>query len=152
LLKDDASAIFQETTEHCLMGIHGTVRRSTDSHFIHANIDTDVIISEEVDFGSTAKPEELYHIIEHFCLGRRRLELFAADRNIRPGWLSLGKALSMSNFKSAQAFNAQFEKSHSDGTPGSLLGTTPEIETLRPRSPPTRQPKQSKAPQTTTRR
>lgn len=29
------------------MGIKGTVRRSTDGHIIHANIDTDVIIAEE---------------------------------------------------------------------------------------------------------
>jgi hypothetical protein len=33
--------------EHCLMGIKGTVRRSTDGHIIHANIDTDIIIAEE---------------------------------------------------------------------------------------------------------
>jgi N6-adenosine-specific RNA methylase IME4 len=33
--------------EHCLMGIKGTVRRSTDGHVIHANIDTDIIIAEE---------------------------------------------------------------------------------------------------------
>jgi len=29
------------------MGIKGTVRRSTDGHIIHANIDTDIIIAEE---------------------------------------------------------------------------------------------------------
>ena len=29
------------------MGIKGTVRRSTDGHVIHANIDTDIIIAEE---------------------------------------------------------------------------------------------------------
>ena len=34
------------------MGIKGTVRRSTDGHFIHCNVDTDVIISEEPPFGS----------------------------------------------------------------------------------------------------
>lgn len=37
--------------EHCLMGIKGTVRRSTDGHIIHANIDTDVIIAEEPSYG-----------------------------------------------------------------------------------------------------
>ena len=37
--------------EHCLMGIKGTVRRSTDGHIIHANIDTDVIIAEEPPYG-----------------------------------------------------------------------------------------------------
>jgi MT-A70 len=51
------------------MGVRGNVRRSTDGHIIHANVDTDVIISEEPDYGSTAKPEEIYAIIEHFSLG-----------------------------------------------------------------------------------
>lgn len=39
-------------------------------------MDTDVIIAEEPAYGSTEKPEELYELIEHFCLGRRRIELF----------------------------------------------------------------------------
>lgn len=34
------------------MGIRGTVRRSTDGHIIHANIDTDVIISEQPPLGN----------------------------------------------------------------------------------------------------
>lgn len=40
------------------MGIKGTVRRSTDGHIIHANIDTDVIIAEEPPYGIC-----LYHSI-----------------------------------------------------------------------------------------
>lgn len=48
--------------------------------------------------GSTKKPEDMYRIIEHFALGKRRLELFGEDHNIRPGWLTLGKGLSYSNF------------------------------------------------------
>jgi hypothetical protein len=39
-------AVFTPTKEHCLMGIRGTVRRSTDGHFVHCNVDTDVIVSE----------------------------------------------------------------------------------------------------------
>lgn len=58
--------------EHCLMGIRGTVRRSTDGDFIHANVDIDLIISEENEHGSIEKPVEIFHIIEHFCLGKRR--------------------------------------------------------------------------------
>lgn len=54
------------------MGIKGTVRRSTDSDFIHSNIDTDLIISEKNEYGSMEKPAEIFNIIEHFCLGRRR--------------------------------------------------------------------------------
>jgi len=33
--------------EHCLMGIRGTVRRSTDTRFVHCNIDTDVMVWED---------------------------------------------------------------------------------------------------------
>ena len=32
------------------------------------------------------------------CQGRRRLELFGEDTNIRRGWLTLGSSLSSSNF------------------------------------------------------
>lgn len=81
----EPKAIFQRTKEHCLMGIKGTVRRSTDSDFIHANVDIDLIISEQPEYGSIEKPEEIIHIIEHFCLGKRRLHVFGRDSTIRPG-------------------------------------------------------------------
>ena len=45
------------------MGIRGTVRRSVDSDFIHANVDIDLIITEEPEWGDPNKPIELYHII-----------------------------------------------------------------------------------------
>lgn len=54
------------------MGIKGTVRRSSDDDFIHANIDTDLIITEETEYGTLKIPVEIFKIIEHFCLGRRR--------------------------------------------------------------------------------
>ena len=69
------------------MGIKGTVRRSLDSNFIHTNIDIDLIITEEPEYGCEKKPEEIFHIIEHFCLGKRRLYLFGRENTIRPGWL-----------------------------------------------------------------
>ncbi|KAJ3037588.1 N6-adenosine-methyltransferase subunit mettl14 [Rhizophlyctis rosea] len=123
-------SVLQHTKEHCLMGIKGTVRRSTDSHFIHCNVDTDVIIAEEPSDGGTRKPEELYYIIEHFCLGRRRLELFGEDHNIRPGWLTVGQSITSSNFNPS-VYASHFAK------PGDhLLGNVPEIEMLRPKSPP----------------
>jgi len=66
------------------MGIKGTVRRSVDANFIHTNIDIDLIITEEPRYGKSDKPEEIFHIIEHFCLGKRRLYLFGRDNTIRP--------------------------------------------------------------------
>ena len=80
------------------MGIKGTVRRSTDGDFIHANVDIDLIIDEEPEVGSLDKPVEMFHIAEHFCLGRRRLHVFGRDSCLRPGWLTIGPDLSNSNY------------------------------------------------------
>ena len=136
-------SVVMPTSEHCLVGIKGTVRRNYDGHIIHANVDTDVMVGEEPPYGDTAKPEELYSIIEHFCNCRRRLELFGRDNNIRPGWLTLGDELSSSNHQPA-AWAANFAGTvgslHEEGDeeitlPNHLLGTTPLIESLRPKSP-----------------
>merc|ERR1712190_391510 len=67
--KNHGKSLFVRSYEHCLMGIRGQVSRSTDGHLIHANVDTDVIITESAPYGSTMKPNELYDIIERFCLG-----------------------------------------------------------------------------------
>lgn len=55
------------------MGIRGTVRRSVDGDFIHSNIDIDLLIDEEQEVGNDKKPQELFEIVERFCLGKRRL-------------------------------------------------------------------------------
>ncbi|XP_070804503.1 N(6)-adenosine-methyltransferase non-catalytic subunit METTL14 isoform X1 [Pituophis catenifer annectens] len=126
----DPKAVFQRTKEHCLMGIKGTVRRSTDGDFIHANVDIDLIITEEPEIGNIEKPVEIFHIIEHFCLGRRRLHLFGRDSTIRPGWLTVGPTLTNSNFN-AETYTSYFTAPNSH-----LTGCTEEIERLRPKSPP----------------
>uniref|UniRef100_A0AAZ3QYH2 N(6)-adenosine-methyltransferase non-catalytic subunit METTL14 n=1 Tax=Oncorhynchus tshawytscha TaxID=74940 RepID=A0AAZ3QYH2_ONCTS len=125
----DPKAVFQRTKEHCLMG---TVRRSTDGDFIHANVDIDLIITEEPEIGNVEKPVEIFHIIEHFCLGRRRLHLFGRDSTIRPGWLTVGPTLTNSNF------NSESYSSHFSITQSHLSGCTEEIERLRPKSPPSK--------------
>ncbi|KAJ1646477.1 N6-adenosine-methyltransferase subunit mettl14 [Dispira simplex] len=132
-------SVLQHTKEHCLMGIRGTARRSTDSHFIHCNIDTDVIVAEEPPVGSTAKPEELLHIIEHFCLGQRRLYLFGEDNNIRPGWVTVGLGLTDSNFDAKQ-YRSAFQL-----PAGHLLPPDATIDALRPKSPPPRDKPPSRA-------
>jgi mRNA m6A methyltransferase non-catalytic subunit len=141
--------------EHCLMGIKGTVRRSVDSNFIHTNIDIDLIISEEPVYGDPNKPDEIFHIIEHFCLGRRRLYLFGRDNTIRDGWLTVGPSLSESNFD-LNEFKKLFTETQStlpsttnnsntqESFSNNLIGTTERIEMLRPKTPP---PKVSKIPQ-----
>ncbi len=108
------SSAFTRSSQHCLMGIRGTVRRSTDTRFVHCNIDTDVILwpgpEGETHQGPAqhggdtrraqptlpdmvSKPPELYQIIENFCLGTRRLELFGRNQNLRRGWLTIGLEL-----------------------------------------------------------
>ncbi|XP_066584762.1 N6-adenosine-methyltransferase non-catalytic subunit isoform X3 [Prorops nasuta] len=125
----DSKAALQRTKEHCLMGIKGTVRRSTDGDFIHANVDIDLIISEEPEYGSIEKPVEIFHIIEHFCLGRRRLHLFGCDSTIRPGWLTVGPELTNTNFN-ADLYTSYFSNGQN------TTGCTERIEALRPKSPP----------------
>ena len=36
----------------------------------------------------TLKPPEMYTLIENFCLGLRRLEIFGRARTLRKGWVS----------------------------------------------------------------
>ena len=137
--EDCDNSLLQHTKEHCLVGIKGAVKRGVDGHFIHANIDTDVIVSEEPPQGSTEKPEELYRIIERFCMGRKRIELFGEDRNKRAGWLTLGNNLSNSNFNYERYnnfFKGDLYYPDVQGYEGGrYVGCTPEIENLRPRSP-----------------
>jgi len=113
------------------MGIRGTVRRSTDGDFIHANVDIDLVIAEEEARGSAEKPVEIFHIIEHFCLGRRRLHLFGKDTTVRPGWLTVGPDLASTNFN-PDTYSGFFSHDPS----AYLTGATEEIERLRPKSPP----------------
>lgn len=127
----EPDSVLQHTKEHCLMGIKGTVRRSTDGDFIHANVDLDIIISEEPEYGSTDKPEEIFKIVEHFCLGRRRLHVFGNDHTVRPGWVTVGPELTSSNY-SAEQYHSNFSQAPEEN----LVGSTDTIEQLRPKSPP----------------
>lgn len=71
--------ILVRVKEHCLVGYKGDSKRASDHNFIHPNIDIDVIIDEEPEIGSLKKPNELYEIIERFCLGRKKIELFGCE-------------------------------------------------------------------------
>jgi len=124
---NDPTTVLQRVKEHCLVGLKGDVRRASDSYFIHANIDTDVIVDEEPPFGGTEKPKEIYQIIERFCLGRKRLELFGGPSCIRAGWLTVGNDIYETNYD-GKTYASWFENDR-------YLGTSNEIETLRPKSP-----------------
>ena len=65
------NSILENTKEHCLMEIKGTVHRNQDGHFIHANIDLDIIMTEEPETGDVSKPSEIFSRIEYLCLRRR---------------------------------------------------------------------------------
>ena len=97
------------------------------------------------------KPLELYNIIENFCLGTRRLELFGSSKNLRPGWLTIGtdvappeestKGEDDGASASIQAQSHDKEKyatyfQHEAQSRGAnLVPATAEVESLRPRSP-----------------
>lgn len=83
------TSLLTRTKLHCLIGIRGTVRRSTDSWFVHCNVDTDVIFWEGDPTDPTRKPPEMYTLIENFCLGLRRLEIFGRPSSLRRGWVTV---------------------------------------------------------------
>ncbi len=121
--------------EHCLMGIKGTIRRSIDSNFIHTNVDIDLILTEELANGDMNKPEEIFHIIEHFCLGNKRLYLFGRDDSVRNGWLTVGPALTRSNFdKNIYKLILSNANDHHSFDFESRYNE--RIDILRPKSPP----------------
>jgi len=134
------TSLLTRTKEHCLMGIRGTVRRSTDSWFVHCNIDTDVIVWEGDSNDPSRKPPEMYTLIENFCLGTRRLELFGKPHSLRKGWVTVGEFDPSEDFlreKGATFWDRdQWQnacRTHETGK--ALVPNTHDIEMLRPKSP-----------------
>ncbi|OCF74332.1 hypothetical protein I204_04703 [Kwoniella mangroviensis CBS 8886] len=124
--------------QHCLMGIRGTVRRSTDMRFVHCNVDTDVMIWEgDDDRDSPVFPPFLYTLIENFCLGTRRLELFPTSLNPRRGWVTASTTpVSSVTTQEVVPFDHTTYPAmitESDGRP--VLPYHTEIDSLRPKSP-----------------
>ena len=133
----DKRSLLKKTKEHCLVGIRGDNKKANESYFIHPNIDTDVIMTEEPSIGDFNKPKEIKTIIERFCLGRKRLELFGNNTSIKEGWVVIGKDVSSTNWE-RQRYQEWFKGANdlSSHRGGRFLGTTPQIENLRPKSPP----------------
>ena len=63
--------------------------RLLPSLIISLYLDTDVVIWEGDPDDPTLKPPEMYTLVENFCLGLRRLELFARGKTLRRGWVSV---------------------------------------------------------------
>ncbi|KAG9311085.1 MT-A70-domain-containing protein [Chiua virens] len=147
------TSLLTRTKQHCLMGIKGTVRRSTDSWFVHCNVDTDVIIWEGDPSDPTRKPPEMYTLIENFCLGTRRLEIFGRARSsLRRGWVTVladgehehvpdlarDRAACIPDGARPWERDAWEEMTRKLATLGGgkcVVPNTHEIETLRPKSP-----------------
>ncbi|KAI9057521.1 MT-A70-domain-containing protein [Trametes sanguinea] len=153
------TSLLTRTKQHCLMGIRGTVRRSNDSWFVHCNVDTDVLIWEGDQSDPTLKPPEMYTLIENFCLGLRRLEIFGRARTARRGWvtvlaegeeerieegMTLGDEADGGAGDAADAqegamrwnrerWEAKIKELAGGGKP--VVPVTPEIDALRPKSP-----------------
>ncbi|BEI86761.1 hypothetical protein CcaverHIS002_0701070 [Cutaneotrichosporon cavernicola] len=132
-----STGLFASQKEHCLMGIRGTVRRSTDVHFVHCNVDTDVIVWEGASDGPRTPPY-LYTLIENFCLGARRLELFGDGARARPGWVTVPLVPDSSYLRTRSASIQTSTRSTSprkkeEGKP--VIPFHAEIEMLRPKSP-----------------
>ncbi|KAJ7777518.1 MT-A70-domain-containing protein [Mycena maculata] len=144
------NSLLTRTKQHCLIGIRGTVRRSTDSWFVHCNVDTDVIFWEGDPSDPTRKPPEMYTLIENFCLGTRRLELFGrAPSSLRRGWVTAlapgqegrlppeGAVYSEDGAVASrwdrEAWDIDIKTLANGGK--TVVPMTPDIDALRPKSP-----------------
>lgn len=77
-------------------------------------------------YAGMSKPKEIYELIERFCLGRRRLDLFGCDETIRPGWLTVGMDISFTS-------NHQRYAEHFKTMDDLLVGTNAMIDRIRAR-------------------
>lgn len=152
--------LFERQQWHCWMCITGTVRRSTDNHLIHCNIDTDLQIespSDKTKQKSTynAVPEAIYRVAENFSNSNRRLHLvpsklgYSTPIRLRAGWVILGPDVLINNFDPVKYNEELYAKSMIKYKPNNgiaantntttttqfLVPQTNEIEDLRPKSP-----------------
>lgn len=121
--------LLKSTTWHCLMGLKGTLRRSTDSNLINCNVDIDSII-ERPNQRPNVVPEDIYELIENFSLMARRVHILPTPSplhlpvRLRPGWLIVSPDSLISNV------DAEYFR----GNP--RVPVDPEIDMLRPKTPP----------------
>ncbi|CCE63483.1 hypothetical protein TPHA_0E03940 [Tetrapisispora phaffii CBS 4417] len=132
-LDNDDKALFEKMQWHCWMCITGTVRRSTDGHLIHCNVDTDLCIEKENNRDG-AVPSDLYRVAENFSTATRRLHIiptrtgFEKPVRLRPGWVIMSPDVMLDNFD-ASDYKKEISKI------GTNIPIKAEIENLRPKSP-----------------
>ncbi|KAG8909667.1 hypothetical protein FRC01_006807, partial [Tulasnella sp. 417] len=103
-------------------------------------LDTDVIIWEGDPSDPTRKPPEMYTLIENFCLGLRRLEIFGRPYSLRPGWVTCGDfelTPDLIDETGARDWDQTVFESElpRDGLGRAVVPMSQEIDILRPKSP-----------------
>ncbi|KAG6868658.1 hypothetical protein C0993_012463 [Termitomyces sp. T159_Od127] len=118
-------------------------------------VDTDVIFWPGDPMDPTRKPPEMYTLVENFCLGLRRLEIFGRPSSLRRGWVTV---MADGQYERLPTGGDARGTIHVDGEDGGLASKwdresweeaikersggsktvvpmTSEIEALRPKSP-----------------
>ncbi|KAH3684713.1 hypothetical protein WICPIJ_004299 [Wickerhamomyces pijperi] len=131
----DEDSLFEKMQWHCWMCITGTVRRSTDGHLIHCNVDTDLKIENEAEpIKNFVVPNHIYKVTENFSSATRRLHIIPSRTGFnnpvkpRKGWVVMSPDVVVDNFD-ANRYKAEISRI------GNNVPQTQEIESVRPRSP-----------------
>lgn len=133
-ISKDETAAFESLQWHCWMCITGTVRRSSDGHLIHCNVDTDLKIENEEENQNQVVPTHIYKVAENFSSATRRLHIIPARSGYnnpvipRRGWVIMSPDIIIDNFDPAR-YKAEIMKI------GSNVPQDQDIENIRPKSP-----------------
>ncbi|EGV60504.1 regulatory protein [Yamadazyma tenuis] len=139
-----SDAVFQNQQWHCWMCITGTVRRSSDSHLIHCNVDTDLQFETSNSPVTSHIPDTIYKVAENFSNSNRRLHIipYSMGYNLfvrsRPGWVIMSPDVLLDNFDPIKYESSLYSKSLINNKGNHvqyLVSQTQEIEELRPKSP-----------------
>lgn len=138
----NGESLFQRKQWHCWMCITGTVRRLSDADLIHCNIDTDLQIEQKKEVN--AVPDTMYRVAENFSNSVRRLHIIPTRSGARlpvrarPGWVIMLPDVLIDNFDAGR-YEAELAAKLVVKKVGRqlqyLVGQTPEIELLRPKTP-----------------
>ena len=81
-------SFFMQSFEICLVGY-----KCPPGEYVEYNskISNNLIFSEALR--NKQKPNEIYEIIELMMPGAKKIELFAKNQNLRPGWFALGNKI-----------------------------------------------------------